>query len=416
MKKDDGKSFVWLSAVALVILLVIQVNWLLKTARAKEELFNEKASMVLAHTAQELCADKATCTNMGNCCLSNDGPGCVIKLGNPEAHKIDSLLRHFMARYNLRIDYSFEVIKPGLPAGKSNNNNVFVKRLEEVANQNGLDLRLTLPGKKTFILQEMGGMFFSSILLIVIIFILFIRTARSLAREKQISENTTEFLNNMTHEFKTPLTNINLAGKMILKESNVMQNEKVKHYTGIILNENEKLKQQAEQVLNLSALERGEVPLAAEIINMHALIEEALKCISVQIENREGQLKLALSAEKNLVKGDRMHLMNSVCNLVDNAIKYAKEKPLIEIKTRNADDKFILEISDNGIGIEKEFQMHIFEKFYRVPTGDVHDVKGFGLGLAYVKKIVELHGGRIELTSQAGRGSNFTITLPLASE
>lgn len=415
MGKNRSYIFVAFSAVALVILLVIQVNWLLKTARAKEELFNEKASMVLARTAQELCADKETCVSMGNCCLNGDTAGCIISLKKPEAQKIDSLLRRFMTFYNLQIDYSFQVRKPGMPFGSSSKN-VFVKRLEEVASKSGLDLTLTLPGKKKFILEEMGMMFISSILLIVIIFVLFLKTVRSLLREKKIAENTTEFLNNMTHEFKTPLTNIGLAGKMLLKESNLRQEDKIKHYTGIILSENEKLRQQTEQVLGLTALERGEIPLAFTDLSMHALIEDSLKCISVQIEERKGELKQKLSATKFIVRGDRTHLMNSICNLIDNGIKYSNGIPVITVATSNKENKFVLTILDQGIGISKEYQQQVFEKFFRIPTGDVHDVKGFGLGLAYVKKIVELHGGSIDLSSEAGHGAAFTITLPLASE
>lgn len=412
--------FIVFSSLALAALLFIQVRWLFETARVKEELFNEKANMVLARTAEELCADQQACRNMGSCCLAGGDLDCPLQLRRDEVNKIDSLLRHFMRYYHLQIAYSFEVIQPGkqfMPAVQpARANSTFRCRLEPFANPNGLELKLVLPGKKEFIRQEMGAMFVVSILLIVVVFILFLRTVRSLLREKRISEFTTDFLNNMTHEFKTPLTNIGLAGKRMMKEEAVKSSEKARHFAEIILNENEKLKLQVEQVLSMTALERGEIPVSFTETDVHALIEDAIKCISVQVESRQGELKLSLTAAQHVVAADRTHLANALCNLVDNAIKYSPQNPLVTVATSNAAGRLIIEISDRGIGISKEYQQKVFEKFFRVPTGNIHDVKGFGLGLAYVKKIVELHGGAIELASEKGQGTTFTISLPLSRE
>lgn len=420
MRKNGTYIFIALSSAALVALLLIQVNWLFETARAKEELFNEKANMVLARTAQELCADKETCMNMGSCCLMDTDSGCALRLERSEVNKIDSLLRHFMRYYNLQIDYSFEVIQPGKAVartgGVSWSRNVFKKRLEEFANVNGLELNLILPEKKQFILAEMGVMFIASILLIVIVFILFVRTVRSLLREKRISEFTTDFLNNMTHEFKTPLTNIGLAGKRMLKEATVKESDKARHFAEIILSENEKLRMQVEQVLSITALERGEIPVSLTETDVHVIIEDAMKCISVQVENRQGALKMQLAAAQHVVQADRVHLTNAICNLIDNAIKYSRDAPLIGVETLNTPDALVIRISDQGIGIDKEFQEKVFEKFFRVPTGNVHDVKGFGLGLAYVKKIIALHKGTISLASERGKGTVFTISIPLSGD
>jgi two-component system phosphate regulon sensor histidine kinase PhoR len=420
MKKNRTYIFIAFSSVALTALLLMQINWLFQTAKVKEDLFNEKATMVLSRTAQELCADKETCMNMGNCCLANDSSECTLKLAKTETTKIDSLLKHFMEFYNFHIDYSFEVIHPESPITKQEetnwSNNVFKKRLEEVANKNGLELKLIFPAKKKFIIEEMGISFISSILLIFVVFVLFIQTIRSLIKEKKISEHTTDFLNNMTHEFKTPLTNIGLAGKMILKDANIKQEEKVRHYSGIIIDENEKLRLQVEQVLSMTALERGEIPLSKTELDFHVLVNDALKCISIQIENREGSLQSNLRAEHHVILGDKTHLTNAICNLIDNAVKYSKEKPIIKIETSNSAKQLLFKISDSGVGIDKEYQRKVFEKFFRVPTGNLHDVKGFGLGLAYVKKIIELHGGSIELTSEKDKGSTFSIALPIINE
>lgn len=417
MKSKKTYTFIAFSAIALTILLIIQVNWLIQTAKVKEELFNEKATMVLSRTAQELCADKEICKNMRICCSEKETSECALKLAQTETNKIDSLLKHYMNFYSFHIDYSFEIIHPESTVTKQEinswSNNIFKKRLEEVANINGLELKLIFPEKKKFIIEEMGGLFIASILLILVVFVLFLQTIRSLIREKKISEHTSEFLNNMTHEFKTPLTNIGLAGKMIFKESNIKHDDKIKHYSGIIIEENEKLRLQVEQVLSMTALERGEIPLTKADLDFHQLINSVLKCMSIQIENKQGELQLNLMANYYVLFGDKSHLTNAICNLVDNAIKYSHDKPQIKIETSNNNQSLILKISDNGIGIEKEYQKMVFNKFFRVPTGDLHDVKGFGLGLAYLKKIIELHGGTIELQSEKGKGTIFTITFPI---
>jgi two-component system phosphate regulon sensor histidine kinase PhoR len=344
-------------------------------------------------------------------------PESVAKLGQNEIHKIDSLFTYYMKFYNFHIDYTFEVVKPSSFITINENsfkNYSYHKPLEDVAGKNEVELKLIFPEKKQFIIAEMGPLFITSVILILVVLVLFWRTVLSLMKEKKISEHTTDFLNNMTHEFKTPLTNISLAGKMILKDSNINQEDKIKHYSGIILKENEKLRLQVEQVLSMTALERGEIPLQKMELDFHDLINESLKCMSIQTENKQGNVKFNADAENFVVMGDKTHLTNAMCNLIDNAIKYAKEKPELSIQTSDSDHNLIVIVSDKGMGIEKEYQKKVFDKFFRVPTGDVHDVKGFGIGLAYIKKIIELHGGTIELQSEKRKGTTFTITLPHA--
>lgn len=417
MQLNKTKLFIGISTIALAILVFIQVEWIIQSAKIKEELFNEKATMVLSKTVEELCSDTEMCERFGECNSSEGMKECKLMLSHVEINRIDSLLKQNMTSYHFHIDYSFELIKPNKAAvedvSEDTKRNIFKKRLEEVVNKNGLELKLVFPDKKQFIIAEMGSMFISSILLIVIILIFFWITIRSLWKEKMISQHTTDFLNNMTHEFKTPLANISLASKMITKEPNISNAEKIKYYTSIILDENEKLLLQVEQVLSMTALERGEIPIVKAEINLGDVIENAVKCMRIQLEAKEGSLKLNLKAERLMIFGDKNHLVNTICNLIDNAIKYAKEKPEIEISTANKDNNIIIKISDNGIGINKNYLDKVFDKFFRVPTGDIHNVKGFGLGLAYVKRIIELHNGAIELESAVDQGSTFKITLPL---
>ncbi|OYU94632.1 MAG: hypothetical protein CFE21_15250 [Bacteroidetes bacterium B1(2017)] len=414
-----NKTFIVLSSVALVLVLAIQVNWLLKTAQIKEQLFNEKANMVLSRTAEALGSDKETCLKMGRCCVLENLSDCKLNLDKQEVNKIDSLLKKFMGFYNFQLSYSFEVIQPGpfgVPAKVSMSNNVFVQKLEEVAIKNGIVLKLIFPEKKQFIYAEMGPMFIGSVLLVFVLMILFWQTIRTYFKEQELAQHLSDFLNNMAHEFKTPLTNIALSAKLMRKDGNIGNEEKQKHYTDIILQENEKLKLQVEQVLGMTALERGEIPLHKQKLNMHQLVQEAVKCMNLQIDAREGSLLLNLGAQEFEVFGDKTHLSNSICNVIDNAIKYSKDKLQVTIETSNSSSSFCLVISDAGIGIDKDFQKKVFDKFFRVPTGNVHDVKGFGLGLAYVKKIIELHGGTISIESELGVGTRFTLNLPLSND
>lgn len=417
--KNNKTSFIIISSLgAMVFLLIIQINWIFQTANAKEELFNEKATMVLSRTVEELKTDKELCANMKSCCSIKNKENCPMYLADSDVHKIDSLLQGFMDFYHFHIDYSFEVLQDGNSITRQDKNtwsgNIYKKQLEEVANDNGLELKLMLPEKSTFVKKEIGLMFISSVVLILIVSFLFIKTILSLIREKRISEKTTDLLNNIAHEFKTPLTNIGLAGRMLTKDSNIGKKEKVQQYSGVILSENEKLKSQVDQILNMAALERGEIPIMMTEVDLHAIIEERLKCCFVQFENKQMELNLQLNATNYIVLGDKMQLSNVFNNLLENALKYSPEKTKITIETSNPKENRIqFRIIDEGIGIAPEQQTLIFNKYYRVSTGNVHDVKGFGLGLPYVKKIIELHTGTIEVESEKNKGTSFILTLPV---
>jgi two-component system phosphate regulon sensor histidine kinase PhoR len=406
-----------LFGLAMLFLLLLQVNWLLNAAKAKEDLFNEKVNMVLSRTAEELCADKEVCFKMNeSCSMMGDSP-CKLKLEENEINKIDSLLRKYMAIYHFHIDYSFEVIQKGKSEiEEDESENVYRKRIEEIVFKNGLDLKLVFPEKKQFIIDELSAQFFSAVMLILIVLWLFYNTIMSLKREKMIADNTVDFINNMTHEFKTPLTNITLAGKMINKENEILQSDKITHYTGIILNEKERLKLQVEQVLNMSALEKGEIFLEFQILDFHELILNAIKSIQVQIDHMQISLNLELHATNHRIKGDKHHLENVIRNLLDNAMKYSSGSNVITIKSSSSQSELVISIEDKGLGINSAFLPKIFDKFYRVPTGNVHNVKGFGLGLAYVKSIIEKHKGEILVKSEEGKGSEFIIKIPICNE
>ncbi len=409
MRFNRSYIFIAVTSVALLTVLIIQLNWIINSAQMKESLFNEKAKLVLSSTAEAITSDKEAIRNL------------QIRVSPGEVQKIDSLFNQYMLLYDISIDYTFEV-RPapvaianytGLqtmnsPGGQSS----FMTCIGDSKENGLLELKLVFPEKSKYIRAEMGTPFFTSVILIVVVLVLSWRTVLSLSKEKMLSEKTRDFLNNMTHEFKTPMTNIALAGKMVQKEPNIRQEEKIRHFADIILEENEKLRLQVEQVLSMTALERGEIPLRKTDNDIHRLIHESQERLGLLIENTGASIQLNLQAQKVIVFGDRIHLTNTFCNLIENAIKYSTGKPQITIDTSSAGPKMVITVSDKGKGIAREHQKMVFEKYYRVPTGAIHDVRGFGLGLAYVKTILELHGGEINLESETGEGTTFTITLP----
>lgn len=275
-------------------------------------------------------------------------------------------------------------------------------------------IKLHFPDQNLFILYNISAILASSFVFIVIIVLTFLWMMRSFLEQKKLSEMKTDFINNMTHEFKTPITTIALASEA-LRDTEVQKNEsRLGRLAEVIQEENRRLEGQVERVLQIAKLQTGEFKLDKEPIDLHQLIEKAISQVSLMVEERRGTINCNLSANLAKVDGDKVHLTNIIYNLLDNATKYAKENPEIQIQSYNAGPRIIIEIADNGIGMSQEAQKRIFEQFYRVPTGNVHNVKGFGLGLSYVKTMLNAHSGSIQVKSTPGKGSVFTFSLPLS--
>ncbi len=273
-------------------------------------------------------------------------------------------------------------------------------------------LILHFPGSMKYVLTSMWIMLLSSSLFTFIILFGFAYTIQVIYRQKKLSDIKSDFINNMTHEFKTPIATISLAVDSI-KDPRVKTNpEKFDYFTRIIREENKRMNGQVENVLQMALLEKGELTIKREDVNIHSIIENAVELISLQVENKQGTLKCNLNAEIPVVRADAMHLSSVIFNLLDNANKYSPEEPNITVETVNFKNGVIVRVADKGIGMTKETQKKIFEKFYRVPTGNLHDIKGFGLGLSYVKAIVEQHKGWIKVESEPGKGSIFEFFIP----
>ncbi|MCA0931485.1 HAMP domain-containing histidine kinase [Lutimonas saemankumensis] len=274
-------------------------------------------------------------------------------------------------------------------------------------------LFVSFPEKKEYILSTISWILILSALFIFIIILSFASALYQLIKQKQISEIKTDFINNMTHEFKTPIATINLAIDSIRNPKIIGDKEKVIRYSQMIREENKRMHAQVENVLRISKLEKNQLDLSKDVVDLHDIIEDAVSHVSLIIKDREGEITLSMEAKQSEISASRFHMTNVVTNMLDNAIKYSEGSPIIKMETVNAGNSIVLKITDKGIGMSKNVQRKVFNKFYREQTGNVHNVKGHGLGLSYVKSIVEKHHGQVYVESEKGKGSTFTMKLPI---
>ncbi|MCG3120549.1 MAG: Adaptive-response sensory-kinase SasA [bacterium] len=274
------------------------------------------------------------------------------------------------------------------------------------------DLVLYFPQQNIYLLKQMIGLLSSSFILLGVVVCGFVYTVRTIYKQRQFAGLMVDFINNMTHEFKTPISTIALASEALANPEIGRDGNRLLRYSRIIRDENTRMRNQVEKILEMAALEEGDYELNIAAVDAHKIIAEAVQNIVLQIEKRGGKIECQLRASAPIIAADEVHLANIIHNLLDNANKYSPETPVIKIATENEGTGLRIRISDNGIGLRPEDQKRVFEKYYRVPTGNVHDVKGFGLGLSYVKLMVEAHGGTITVRSDYQKGSEFEIWLP----
>ncbi len=273
-------------------------------------------------------------------------------------------------------------------------------------------LSVIFPERTNYVLGSMTWLLGGSLLFSLIILATFAMSLFFIIRQKKISEMKSDFLNNMTHEFKTPIATISLAADTITNPKVINDENSIRHFIGMIKKENSRMNKKVETILQIASLDKKEIEFRYENLSLHSVIERAVDTIEIQIHQKNGKITLNLNAEEPVIYGDQEHLTNLVNNLLDNAIKYSPEKPDIRVETRNNEKGIILSVEDKGIGMSKNVQSKIFERFYRQSSGNIHDVKGFGLGLNYVRAIIDAHRGNVVVTSEPGKGSRFEIFLP----
>ena len=277
-------------------------------------------------------------------------------------------------------------------------------------------LSVVFPERVNFVLGSMGWILGGSLLFSFIILATFAMSLFFIIRQKKISEMKSDFLNNMTHEFKTPIATISLAADTITNPKVIKDESSVRHFVGMIKKENSRMNKKVETILQIASLDKKEIEFRFDAVSLHVIIERAVESIDILVQQRNGKINLNLDAENPVIYGDEDHLLNLVNNLLDNAIKYSPAEPDITVSTKNFEKGVILSVEDKGIGMSRSVQSRIFERFYRQTSGNVHDVKGFGLGLNYVRAIIDAHKGNVTVSSEPGKGSRFDVFLPFNQE
>jgi two-component system, OmpR family, phosphate regulon sensor histidine kinase PhoR len=347
------------------------------------------------------------------------------KVMNPGIDEINTTLKYFFPFYGIHTPFEFAVIKDGEISTVSSTKpgkNDFQRSLYKVRLfpdnmiRRDLVLSVVFPSKRNYVLGSMAWILGGSLLFSLFIFSTFAFSLFFILRQKKISEIKSDFINNMTHEFKTPIATISLAADTITNPKVIKDENSIRHFVGMIKKENSRMNKQVETILQIASLDKKEIDFRFEKTSLHLIIEHAIETIEIQVQQKHGKIRTTLSATDDMVYGDAEHLTNLVHNLLDNAIKYSQEYPDISVNTENRQGGILLSVEDKGIGMSKSVQAKIFERFYRQASGDIHDVKGFGLGLNYVRAIVDAHRGNITVSSEPGKGSRFEIFLPFNTE
>lgn len=326
----------------------------------------------------------------------------------------DWLVNYFRA-YNIYLPFTYEIMTKqsllnNVKAGRTRNL-YYVDLFPQDLVKKGYYLGVRFESVQPVLLENMGWLFLASGFCIFGLLFVFIITIVIIMRQQKLSVIKNDFINNMTHEFKTPLATISLATAALTKEKVLGDREQILKFNAMIKSENNRMNKYVERILQQAKLDRKELQLNKEEVDINEMVREATEHFMLLVQNAGGTLRLHLDARHFVLNVDEVHLMNAVCNLIDNAIKYSGVHPEIEVYTKESEEAFFIGVQDHGIGISKDAQKKVFKRFYRVPNGNVHNVKGFGLGLSYVKSIVELHGGIIHLVSKKNKGTLVEIEL-----
>ena len=414
MTRAAIRNIILLAFISLAGIIATQLFWIKKAIDLKEQQFNHRAYVALKSVADRLVLDTKYRVQLDgiNKKASNY---YTLEFSSPvNVTMLENYLVIESKNQNLNADFEygiFECTTDSFYYGRYVNikKTGEIERLKVKAKPSeNYYIGVLFPKKKTYLQDDLNLLiFFSAVLLVVIGF--FTYTILVILKQKKLSEIKTDFVNNMTHEFKTPISTISLSCDVLMRDDITKNPERLKHYATIISEENKRLKSQVESVLQVSQIESHKIALNYSEVNMHALIENIAKNIKPRLDKQNGHIQLHLYAQKHIVLGDEVHLTNILYNLLDNAIKYCNKIPEISITTVNKHKGIEIAVKDNGKGIETSSHSMKIEKFFRVPSGNIHDVKGFGLGLFYVKNMIKLHKGKIALHSVPTVGTTFTI-------
>lgn len=420
MKQSSIRLIMILGTIAIIGIVIIQIYWIKRAWDTNEKQLDQSLYIALQNVAQAMFKYNNINPPADNPINQLSSNYYVINTNSEiDAPVLEYYLITEFKRLNLNIDFEYAIYDC------SNDKMVYGNYINALGESLGKQEARVLPtynglvyyfgvyfpGRQNYLVNKMGiWIAFSTILLVAIIF--FTYAMFIILKQRRLSELQKDFINNMTHEFKTPISSINISADVILDPDIVKQPERLTNYASLIKKENNRLNEQVEKVLNMARIERKGFSLSMENVDLHEVINTVAHSVSANKINKEVELQLNLQAQNTSVYADKLHLTNILFNLLDNAMKYSKETVIIKICTHIIGNNIELKISDNGIGINKEYQKKVFKKFYRVPTGNIHDVKGFGLGLYYVKYICHIHKWKIYLESTEDVGTIFSIIIP----
>lgn len=420
--KKSGRSFLTISIIASMVgLLLIQINWLKESIAMQEVIFTKGVNMALQQTALNMAKDEQLSVAMQNSIEKDSLINSQEVFTQNIISRLDSTVQKELEFYHINLDFHFILINGEdtlsvTPGSKVKNGELFHQSFTSPYPDASIDLAIHFPGKSSFILKRIGIMFVTSVLLILITIISIFLILVYSRRERIFAKQVKDMVGNLTHEFMTPISSISLAGNMIYTRSQKSGDAATSQFASVIKEENKKLQRQVDRLLQLAAVENSGFEYNKVKIDIHRLIQGALETMTFQLNQNMAEVLTSFRAEKSFVLADEMHMLDVFVNLISNSIKYSVEKPVIRIETRNLDDKIEITVSDNGIGISSREYKRIFEKYYRISTGDLHTTKGFGIGLYYVRTVINAHHGVITVKSENHKGSTFTITLPLIDE
>ncbi|MBL7850318.1 MAG: HAMP domain-containing histidine kinase [Cyclobacteriaceae bacterium] len=419
MSRSTLRFVIILAVISIAGITVTQIYWVRRAFDIRENQFYRDVNTALNTVARSLHAINKTPLPATNPVEQISSNYFIVHVNGPvESSVLEFLLVNEFKNRNVTAGFEYGIYdcaEKCMVGGNyiSPGNIRSVGQFPETPKlgTDGYYFAVQFPYLEANLISQMGIWGFSSAVTLVVIFF-FGYTLFVILKQRRLSEIQKDFINNMTHEFKTPISTIAISAK-VLREPNITQTpDRLLNYATIIENENQRLRQQVERVLQVAELDREDIGLKKENLDVHALIEDVVRSRSVGLD---GEIQQDLSASTFHVSADRLHLSNVFYNLLDNAIKYCQVRPHVHIQTSNPDPHHLeVAVIDNGIGMKPSEQNRIFDKFYRVPTGNVHNVKGFGLGLSYVKEIITRHRGRIRVESAPGQGSTFHVILPLA--
>ena len=419
MKSSVIRQVVILGAIAIISIIAVQSYWVLKTWDLKEQEFHRSVNIALRKVAENLSKLNQSVLPHKNLVTRLSSNYYIVNMEDViDAGQLEFYLQKEFEALAMNIDFEYAIFDCSSDEMVYGNyctysvepkDNVELGKLPKY-DQFTYYFGVKFPTRTSYLVGKMQlSIIFTIVLFITVLF--FAYAMFVILRQRRLSEMQKDFINNMTHEFKTPISTIKISADVFLNNKAIQKDDRLLRYASIIKEQNQRLNDQVEKVLQLAKIERDSFKLHIEKVDLHELLISTLQSVDLKVGEAGGVLKNNLKADDPIINADKLHLSNIIYNLLDNAVKYCNGKPEIIVETSDVGDKILLTVKDHGIGIPKEDQSKVFDKFYRIPTGNVHNVKGFGLGLFYLKKICDAHDWKINLESELNKGTTISILM-----